>query len=376
MPTDLATKLPISLILDAPCKVNLYLHVFGQRQSGYHDLSSLVVFVDLCDVINIKFSESTSLKIDGPFASDLKNLIPQQNLAFRATKALTQIMGMDVSFDIQMTKNIPVAAAVSTHRGWKKRVLSCVNVGVDMIVVDTSDAHNEFTAKVIEDFKGMETGLPICVGNVITYDGAKFLMEKGADVVKVGMSSGSICTTQREKATGRSPMTALLESSRAQEDYVKKTGTYVPLVIDGGVSSAGDMIIALTVADVVMMGGYFNHFYEAAGEKLDENMQLTNHEPEIRYIATWGEGSARARNLDRYGHVARKTFFTEGEEGTVENWGRLKPKLKQDIRKIKAALSNAGCMNLGEFRKESIIELMSTYSQEVVGSTHNMQVKE
>ena len=52
-----------------------------------------------------------------------------------------------------------------------------------MIVVDTSDAHNEFTAKVIEDFKGMKTGLPICVGNVITYDGAKFLMEKGADVV-------------------------------------------------------------------------------------------------------------------------------------------------------------------------------------------------
>ena len=273
-------------------------------------------------------------------------------------------------------ENIPVAAAVSTHRGWKKRVQSCVDVGVDMIVVDTSDAHNEFTAKVIEDFKDMKTGLPICVGNVITYDGAKFLMEKGADVVKVGMSSGSICTTQREKATGRSPMTALLEASRAQEDYVKETGTYVPLVIDGGVSSAGDMIIALTVADVVMMGGYFNHFYEAAGEKLDENMQLTNHEPDIRYIATWGEGSARARNLDRYGHVARKTFFTEGEEGTVENWGRLKPKLKQDIRKIKAALSNAGCMNLGEFRKESIIELMSTYSQEVVGSTHNMQVKE
>ena len=108
----MATKIPKSLILDAPCKVNLYLHVFDQRQSGYHDLGSLVVFADLCDVINIKTSDSTSLKIDGPFALDLKNLIPQQNLAFRATKALTQIMGMDVSFDIQMTKNIPVAAGL------------------------------------------------------------------------------------------------------------------------------------------------------------------------------------------------------------------------------------------------------------------------
>jgi IMP dehydrogenase len=273
-------------------------------------------------------------------------------------------------------ENIPVAAAISTHEGWKERVQACVNAGVDMIVVDTSDGFNEYTSKVIEEFKNMKTKLPICVGNVITYDGARFLMENGADVIKVGMSSGSICTTQREKATGRAPMTALLEASQARDDYFDKTGNYIPLVIDGGVSSAGDMIVALTVADAVMMGGYFNHFYEAAGEKMDETMQLTSHEPDIRYIATWGEGSARARNLDRYGHVARKTFFAEGEEGTVENWGRLKPKLKQDVRKIKAALSNAGSMNLEEFRNEAVIELMSTYSQEVVGNTHNMQVKE
>lgn len=273
-------------------------------------------------------------------------------------------------------ENIPVAAAISTHKGWKERVQACVNAGVDMIVVDTSDGFNEYTSKVIKEFKNMKTELPICVGNVITYDGARFLLENGADIIKVGMSSGSICTTHREKATGRAPMTALLEASQARDDYFDKTGNYVSLVIDGGVSSAGDMIIALTVADAVMMGGYFNHFYEAAGEKMDENMQLTSHEPDIRYIATWGEGSARARNLDRYGHVARKTFFAEGEEGTVENWGRLKPKLNQDVRKIKAALSNAGSMNLEEFRNEAVIELMSTYSQEVVGNTHNMQVKE
>jgi IMP dehydrogenase len=273
-------------------------------------------------------------------------------------------------------EKIPVAAAISTHSGWKERVEACVHAGVDMIVVDTSDGFNEFTAGVIEKFKNMRTEIPICVGNVITYDGARFLMEKGADVVKIGMSSGSICTTQREKATGRAPMTALLDASRAQKEFLDKTGSYVPLIIDGGVSSAGDAIIALAVADAVMMGGYFNHFYEAAGEKMDENMQLTSHEPDIRYIATWGEGSARARNLDRYGHVARKTFFAEGEEGTVDNWGRLKPKFKQDIRKIKAALSNAGCMGLEEFRNEAVIELMSTYSQDVVGKTHNMQVKE
>ena len=272
--------------------------------------------------------------------------------------------------------NISVAAAISTHKGWKKRVKSCISAGADMIVIDTSDAYNEFTSEVIKEFKELNDSIPICAGNVITYEGAKYLMENGADLIKIGMSSGSICTTQREKATGRAPMTALLEAAKAREEYHQETGKYVSLVIDGGVSAAGDMIIALTVADAVMMGGYFNHFYEAEGEKLDESMQVTNHEPDIKHIATWGEGSARARNLDRYGHVARKTFFAEGEEGTVENWGRLKPKLKQDIRKIKAALSNTGCMDLEEFRSKAVIELMSTYTQQIIGNTHNMQVKE
>ena len=128
--------------------------------------------------------------------------------------------------------------------------------GADIIVIDTSDGYNEFTSKVIKEFKKMNDSIPICAGNVITYDGAKYLMENGADLVKIGMSSGSICTTQREKATGRAPMTALLDSAKARDDFVKETGKYIPLVIDGGVSAAGDMIIALTVADVIMMGGY------------------------------------------------------------------------------------------------------------------------
>ena len=272
--------------------------------------------------------------------------------------------------------NIVVGAAISTHKGWKKRVKECHKAGADIFVIDTSDAYNEFTAKVIKEYNAMNLGKPICAGNVITYEGAKFLMENGADVIKIGMSSGSICTTQREKATGRAPMTALLDVEKARTEYYKNTGKYVSIIIDGGVSDAGSMIIALSVADAVMMGGYFNHFFEAEGEKYDENMQLTTHEPDIKYIATWGEGSARARNLDRYGHVARKTFFAEGEEGTVQNWGRLKPKLKQDIRKIKAALSNTGCMNLKDYHKKAIIELMSPYTQNIVGDTHDMKVKE
>ena len=123
-----------------------------------------------------------------------------------------------------------------------------------------------------------------------------------------------------------------------------------------------------------MMGGYFNHFLEAAGEKFDENMRLTSHEPEMRRVATWGEGSARARNLDRYGHASAKSFFTEGEEGTVEFHGRLKPRLKEDMRKVKAALGNVGCRTLAEFRERAGIELMSPRTRDGVGDTHSIHV--
>ena len=271
-------------------------------------------------------------------------------------------------------EKIPVAAAISTHKGWQTRVEANLAAGVDMIVIDTSDAHSEFVGEVLNAYRAMKTGVPICAGNVITADGATYLMEQGADVVKVGMSSGSICTTQRQKATGRAPLTALIAADRARQAYHEQSGCYVPLVVDGGVGSAGDMIIALTLADAVMMGGYFNHFLEAAGEKLDENMRLTGHEPEMRRVATWGEGSARARNLDRYGHSTIKSFFTEGEEGTVKFHGRLKPRLKEDMRKVKTALGNVGCRMLAEFRERAVIELMSSRTRDVVGDTHSIHV--
>jgi IMP dehydrogenase len=94
------------------------------------------------------------------------------------------------------------------------------------------------------------------------------------------------------------------------------------------------------------------------------------------YVETWGEGSERARNLDRYGHTQRKTFFAEGVEGTVPYFGRLKPYVERDMTKVKAALSNAGCRNLNEFRENSVLELNSPHTSMIVSTTHDMKEKE
>jgi len=322
-----------------------------------------------------------------PFGSDSISFCSKPNITVDEAKDLLKsnkqkyLVVLDdqnrlvkLAFEKDIEK-IKVGSAITTYQGWKQRVVANIEADVDLIVIDTSDAYSDFVAEVMKDYKSMKLKTPLCVGNIITYEGAMYLMQHGADIVKVGMSSGSICTTHREKATGRAPMTALMEAHRARKDHLQKTTKYVPLIVDGGITCSADMIIALTIADAVMMGYYFNRFYESAGEKLDKDGKVTRDENQMVSVTTWGEGSLRAKNLDRYGHSTRKTFFEEGVEGTVPYLGRLKPTLKKDTMKIKAALSNAGCLNLEELRENAVIELISPHARKIVSQAHDIHIK-
>jgi len=278
----------------------------------------------------------------------------------------------NMAFENDM-QNINIASAISTHDDWKERIQSNIDAGVDLISIDTSDAHGYFTKNVISKYKEI-TDVPICAGNIVTYEGAMMLMNSGADMIKIGMSSGSICSTQREKATGRAPMTALVDVFKAKKEYASKSGKDIPLIMDGGVSNSVDMIIALTKADQLMCGNYFNKFFEAAGNKYDKHGNITRLESEMVSVQTYGEGSDEARNLSRYGHDTMNTFFSEGESGRVQFAGRLKSNLKKDLLRLKAAMVNVGSMDLKEFREKARLELMSQYSKSVVGDIHNIEV--
>ena len=323
-----------------------------------------------------KDAEPYSLNEPVPYVSDNLSIEEVKNL-FESNghqrylvllDDLGRLRGLAFKKDIE---KINIGSAISTHRGWKERVKENIEAGTDLIVIDTSDAYNEFTSDVIKDYKSMGIKIPICAGNIVTYEGARYLMEAGADIIKVGMSSGSMCTTKSQKAVGRAPMTALIEAGKARDDYYKAKQRYVPLIMDGGIENAADMIITLTIADGGMMGYYFNRFYEAVGEKFDENGNFTNKENEIRHVRIFGEGSKEAWNLRRYGHTPT-TFFEEGVSGKVPYVGRLKPNLKEDLSKIKAALVNSGCMNLEEFRKNSVIELISPRAQGDLNTTYKI----
>jgi IMP dehydrogenase len=267
---------------------------------------------------------------------------------------------------------VRVGAAIDTHPGYEERILANIEAGVDMMFIDSSDGFKGHVKKTLEDYKNISEAVPLCAGNIITFEGAKALMEWGADVVKVGMSSGSDCTTAREKAIGRAPMTALMEADRARIDYLTDSDRDVYLLMDGGIRGAADLNVALAIAHGAMMGGYFNQFYEAAGEKYDKDRKVTTNENAIRYVATMGEGSDEARNLGRYGHGSQKTFFAEGESGEVDYAGRLKPKLKDDLIRVKAALENNGCRNLEEYRQVAVPELLSDTSMGIVKDPHGI----
>lgn len=264
-------------------------------------------------------------------------------------------------------KELKVAASINTYEGWAERAKACVEAGADLITIDTSDAFNYFALKVIKEFKASYPEVPVCFGNIVTEEAFYKGVEAGADMVKVGMGIGSICSTTDIKALGRGQFSAGLEVCSARDNAFKENGNYVPVILDGGISNARDMVIALTLVDAIMLGNYFNKFFEAAGQALNRDKKPTSTEEETAFKETWGEGSRKAQNYRRYGHRSVKTAFEEGVEGTVEYKGRLKPNLERDILKIKSALSNAGCKNLKEFREKAVLEVISPLSQADAG---------
>ncbi len=246
-------------------------------------------------------------------------------------------------------KRLLAVAAINTH-DYKDRVAALVASEVDAVVIDSSDGHSVYQQETLKWIRENYPDLPVIGGNIITEDGFDFLVEAGAQAVKVGMGGGSICVTQEQKGTGRGLATALMKVSEARDRYFQETKRYIPIVADGGVTTSKDVVVALALgADYVMMGRYFARMEESPTEKV----QINNHIMK----PYWGEGSARARQWSgpRYYHAA----FVEGVEGFVEYAGKLRDNLDQMLTKIKAAMSSCGCATIQDLHENTELELVS-----------------
>ena len=266
-------------------------------------------------------------------------------------------------------KRYIVGAGINT-RDYAERVPALVEAGVDVLVIDSSEGYSEWqaiTLKWIRDHYG--DTVKVGAGNVVDGEGFRFLADAGADFVKIGIGGGSICITRETKGIGRGQATAVIDVAAERDKYFEETGVYVPICADGGIVHDYHMTLALAMgADFCMLGRYFSRFDESPTSKV-----LVNGNYMKEY---WGEGSARARNWQRYDMGgAAKLSFEEGVDSYVPYAGKLTDGVAVTLAKIRSTMCNCGALTLPELRDKAKITLVSAVSI-VEGGAHDVQLKD
>lgn len=239
-----------------------------------------------------------------------------------------------------------VGAAVGVGEDAEKRASSLIEAGVDFLVVDTAHGHSQSVLDMVRRLK-KESRIDIVGGNVATFEGAKALVDAGADGVKVGVGPGSICTTRVVAGVGVPQITAINEAYRA----CAPAG--VPVIGDGGIQYSGDIAKAIVAgASTVMLGSLLAGCEEAPGEVVFVNgKQFKSYRGMGSLGAMQSRGQARSYSKDRYFQddvLSDDKLVPEGIEGMVAYRGPLAAVAHQLIGGLRAAMGYAGTASVAE----------------------------
>lgn len=266
-------------------------------------------------------------------------------------------------------KRYIVGAGINT-RDYEERVPALVEAGVDVLCIDSSEGFSEWQKRTLAWIRERYgDSVKVGAGNVVDAEGFRFLAEAGADFIKIGIGGGSICITREQKGIGRGQATATIEVAKARDAYYKETGIYIPICSDGGIVHDYHITLALAMgADFVMLGRYFSRFDESPTKKVTINGTYMKE--------YWGEGSARARNWQRYDMGgANKLSFVEGVDSYVPYAGSLKDNVGLTLSKVKHTMCNCGCLTIQELQQNAKLTLVSSTSI-VEGGAHDVVVKD
>lgn len=237
------------------------------------------------------------------------------------------------------------AAAVGVGDAHKPRVEALVEAGMDAVVIDTAHGHTRSVLEMVDWIRRRFPKLVLIAGNVATAEGTQTLIQAGADVVKVGVGAGSICTTRVVTGIGVPQLTAISRCARAAHALGK------PVIADGGLKYSGDIVKALAAgADAVMLGNLLAGLDESPGELiLFEGRRYKDY----RGMGSLGAMSDFSR--DRYGSGQGNAvkLVPEGIEGRVPYKGKLSDFIYQLVGGVRAGMGYVGAANLQELRQKA-----------------------
>jgi IMP dehydrogenase len=258
-----------------------------------------------------------------------------------------------------------VAAAVGVTGDVMERIEALVKAGVDAITIDTAHGHSKGVAEILKTVKTRYPELDVVVGNIATGEAAKFLVEAGADAVKVGIGPGSICTTRVVAGVGVPQLTAIYNVVKALE------GTDVPVIADGGIRYSGDIVKALVAgADSIMAGSMFAGVEEAPGDTIIYQGR--------KFKTYRGMGSLEAMqkgSKDRYFQEVEEDvnkLVPEGISGRVPYKGTLSEIVYQMLGGLRAGMGYCGAATIDKLKTAKFVKI--TAAGQVESHPHDVTI--
>ena len=302
--------------------------------------------------ISVNLTEKINLKV--PFLSSAMDTVTESNMAIAIAKAGgLGVVHRNLNINKQTNeiikvkkKRLFVGAAVGTNKEDIERAERLLDNGCDLIVIDTAHGHSEKVLRTLSKLKKIGKSVPICVGNIATGEAAKKLYNSGANIIKVGIGPGSICTTRMVAGIGVPQVSAIMEVKKALKN--KK----VKIISDGGIKFSGDIAKALAAgADAIMMGSIFAGTDESPGRKFKYKGKIFKNYRGMGSIGAMSSGSANRYFQKNFKDKSK--FVPEGVEGRVEYKGNVSKIIFQLQGGLRSSMGYIGAKNLKQISKNA-----------------------
>ena len=336
----------------------------------------VLLLPDASDVVpsevNTKTQLTRDIYLDIPLISSAMDTVTESAMAIAMARAGgIGIIHRNLAIDEQVTHvklvrgaGLRVGAAVGVGDDGFERAQALIEVGVDVVVVDTAHGHHRAVLEAITKIKKHFPKQEIIGGNVATRAGAQALINAGADAVKVGVGPGSICTTRVVAGVGVPQITAIMEAAKA----CKKAD--IPLIADGGLQYSGDIAKAIVSgADTVMLGSLLAGCDESPGELVEiEGRKFKTYRGMGSLGAMQTRGTKKSFSKDRYMQddvLAEDKLVPEGIEGKVTYRGPVADVVHQLVGGLRSGMGYAGAENIAALQKRGrLIQITAAGLQE------------